>query len=62
MRLPMFKSAEAANAGLVVSGGGTVLSWVDTIDIIIRWGVGCASICAAVMTFLYYYEKRKREK
>jgi hypothetical protein len=58
----MFKSAEAANTGLVVSGGGTVLSWVDTIDILIRWGVGAASFCAAVMTFLYYYEKRKRER
>lgn len=57
----MFKSAEAANTGLIVSGGGTVLSWVDTVDIIIRWGVGAASFCAAVMTFLYYLDKYRNK-
>jgi membrane protein DedA with SNARE-associated domain len=44
----MFRAEAAA---LAVSGTGAVLSWVDKIDLILRWGaattaivVGCISI------------------
>jgi hypothetical protein len=62
MRLPMFKSTETALAGLLTSGPLAALSWVDKVDLIIRWGAGIGATVASVMTFLYYLDKYKNKK
>jgi hypothetical protein len=61
MRLPMFKSTESAMAGLITSGPLAALSWVDKVDLIIRWGAGVCATVASAMTFLYYLDKYRNK-
>jgi hypothetical protein len=58
----MFKSTETAMAGLLSSGPLAALSWVDKVDLIVRWGAGVGAIVASAMTALYYYDKYKNKQ
>jgi hypothetical protein len=58
----MFKSTDSAAIGLVTSGPLAALSWVDQVDIIIRWGAGAAAFVSAVMAARYYYNANKKNK